>query len=234
MYRKTKKLVLSAVLLLLLAAVAYNSLHLTGLFLATSDWQKYWENREVLEIDNSKEYITHFIKFGMYKPKVCSEGIWVTDGFNDIDFQTFNETYSNGYCVSTNIKFRNPIYTERKISIRPVTAPERPSRRVLITAKAIMNSMKVYVYYGRKPVIPEYNKLQDDPNFDVVIQNETLVNGTLIVTFYHTSETPRNISILGNVNYTLSENVSNGYEVVELKIYGWNEYGQNYFQLVVE
>ena len=230
MFRLNKKLVFSMVALLFVVAIFYNFSQITGSFYANVDWEREWENRLVIELDQEEEYYEDTIEFGVYKPTQCSEGVFVTDGIREIQFTLFDEEYEGGVCVRTGIRIKNPTYTDRRVSISPIV-DEEPVRRIGITGRVTLSRLTVYIYYGKITVLPEYNKLENDPDFDVVIESTILENSTLKVIFHHTSEVQRNITVFGDVNYTLSTSSVEGYQNVTLNVYNWAE---QYFQLIVE
>ncbi|UCD03659.1 MAG: S8 family serine peptidase, partial [Candidatus Woesearchaeota archaeon] len=84
-------------------------------------------------------------------------------------------------------------------------------------------SVIYYIYYGRisepEEVIPTlivgekviitgtnftYEKLEEDPDFNVYLSNVTIINNTLTVSFYHDSNRTQPVEIIGNVTYILN------------------------------
>jgi PGF-pre-PGF domain-containing protein len=74
-----------------------------------------------------------------------------------------------------------------------------------------------------------YEKIQDDPTFDVFIDS-ILLDDNLIVNFHHNSNETQQITIIGNISYSLSANQSRANDTVQLLVPNWT--GQ-YFELKV-
>ncbi len=75
-----------------------------------------------------------------------------------------------------------------------------------------------------------YQKLKDDPLFDVIVNSTEILNGTLIVRFYHTYDKVLPIKIVGNVKYELSKSKAEGNKVVLLKVFDWKG---RFFSIIV-
>jgi len=104
-----KPLLYTAGLIAVALIIAFGLTNL-GLFVQ-EDWTKQWEAMKDITVDNNIEYVTTHIVFGLYKPKNCSEGIYITDGVNDIPFEILNPIYDeNGLCSEVDVKFKNLIY----------------------------------------------------------------------------------------------------------------------------
>ncbi|ODS41672.1 MAG: hypothetical protein A7315_00730 [Candidatus Altiarchaeales archaeon WOR_SM1_79] len=75
----------------------------------------------------------------------------------------------------------------------------------------------------------EAAKVQDDPGFDVFINSHTR-GDDLVAEFYHNSENPQPISVIGLEGYQLSKNEASNGEKILLKVPGWNN---RYFKLQI-
>ena len=77
-----------------------------------------------------------------------------------------------------------------------------------------------------------FEKIEEDPRYDAIIDEATLSeDGTLTVMFHHNATGPMPVGIEGDVDYSLSTNLSQPNENVTLYVYGWTE--EDYFEIFV-
>ena len=69
-----------------------------------------FHNIKKVTADVSQEFIDEKVVFSQFFPEKCKDGIAVSDGSKDIDFEVYNEIYENGECKEAYIKFNNEIY----------------------------------------------------------------------------------------------------------------------------
>jgi len=81
-----------------------------------------------------------------------------------------------------------------------------------------------------KELYERFEKLQDDPDFDVVVDSSEIVDGNLVVVFHHTSSSLEPIRIEGRVNYDLSKTQAGKDEQVTLTVFNYQD---EFFELVV-
>ena len=81
-----------------------------------------------------------------------------------------------------------------------------------------------------KPGI-SYQKIADDPAFDVIIDSLDFQKKDLIVRFHHNAEAPQPVTIIGNVSYQLDKDWLEPEEQAELRVFGWD--GKEYFEIKV-
>ncbi|MFQ6020558.1 MAG: right-handed parallel beta-helix repeat-containing protein [Candidatus Aenigmatarchaeota archaeon] len=98
------------IVIVLFSAIILSGTFYTALIVSEYAWAENWENKTEVIADKSMEKMTLHIIFDEYKPKDCKEGIYVTDGIQDIDFEIVNPVYVNNTCIETDIVFENLIY----------------------------------------------------------------------------------------------------------------------------
>ncbi|MEM5814588.1 MAG: hypothetical protein QXD77_02120, partial [Candidatus Aenigmatarchaeota archaeon] len=77
-----------------------------------------------------------------------------------------------------------------------------------------------------------FEKIEEDTRYDAIIDESSLSeDGTLTVIFHHNASGPMPVGVDGDVDYSLSTNLSQPMENVTLRVYGWAE--DDYFELYV-
>ena len=92
------------ILLFLILSVGLWQPGITGAVIAND---QEWETILELTVDNSIEIVQTEIVFGEYKPTNCADGIYIEKDGQEISFETENEVYESGVCISTDIIFNN-------------------------------------------------------------------------------------------------------------------------------
>src|SRR3989338_8028425 len=85
------------ILLVIGLVVAYPNM--TAYIAMDEPYTKY-ENKITIEAEENE---TIHIVFNKFKPPICDDGIYITDGVSPVYFNTLNEIYSDGKCHETDI-----------------------------------------------------------------------------------------------------------------------------------
>ncbi|MEM5798346.1 MAG: hypothetical protein QXG26_03025, partial [Candidatus Aenigmatarchaeota archaeon] len=81
------------------------------------------------------------------------------------------------------------------------------------------------------PTSIDYEKIEADSEFDLIIDSVSLEGNDLVIDFHHTSNQVQPITIEGDVVYELSHNQAEGGQQVHLKVFDWTE--DKYFEIKI-
>jgi len=180
-----------------------------------------------------------------------SEAVTSSESISDSEnLESTNSETSSSVSESSTSESNTGEVTSTPSKSESITPSESLSSGGSITAAVVglINNMlnkdvTYYIYYGRitqeinkteEVIIPgtnsTYEKIEDDPDFDVLIDNTSYINKTLTVLFHHNSNVTEPIIIIGNVSYDLNQTESKTNETVRLEVYNWTG---EYFKLKV-
>ncbi|MEM7827971.1 MAG: hypothetical protein QW561_01380, partial [Candidatus Aenigmatarchaeota archaeon] len=75
-----------------------------------------------------------------------------------------------------------------------------------------------------------YEKIQDDPTFDVIVDSVSFEGNDLVVNFHHNSEQAQPVLVMGNISFSLSTDILGPGETAQLAVQDWDG---SYFELKV-
>ncbi|MEM7820304.1 MAG: hypothetical protein QW761_01745, partial [Candidatus Aenigmatarchaeota archaeon] len=75
-----------------------------------------------------------------------------------------------------------------------------------------------------------YEKIQDDPTFDVIVDSISFEGNDMVVNFHHNSEQAQPVLVMGNISFSLSTDILGPGETAQLAVQDWDG---SYFELKV-